>query len=59
MSRKLVDTLHAVRPPLTWCYPIALQFTQPMGYWVRVHAGCKLPEVLHGIRSNRAQRGAA
>lgn len=52
----VVDTLYAQLPPRSWRYPLALQFIQPGGYWTRVHPGCFLPEVLHGIRSNRAQR---
>ena len=55
----VVDTLHAQRPARSWRCPLALQFTQPGGFWARVHPACALPEVLHGIRSNRAQRAAA
>lgn len=54
-----VSILLAQRPPRSWRSPLALQFTQPGGFWMRVHPACTLPEVLYGIRSNRAQRGQA
>lgn len=55
----VVDTLHAQRPARSWRHPLALQFTQPGGFWMRVHPACALGEVLHGIRLNRAQRAQA
>lgn len=58
-AQQVVDTLNAQRPPRSWRSPLALQFTQPGGFWMRVHPACTLPEVLYGIRSNRAQRGQA
>lgn len=58
-SVSVVNALHFHRPPLSRRYAIPLQFTQPYGFWMRVHAGCYLREVLGGLTSHRAARSAA
>lgn len=59
VSPLVVNTLRAQFPQrASWC-PLALQLTAPDGFWVRVHPGCALPEVLFRIHARRAERVAA
>lgn len=58
LDTPVVNTLLANLPAGAWRHPIALQFTEPAGYWMRVHPGCRFPEVMGGLHYNIAARAA-
>ena len=57
-ARPVLNILRAQLPPRASWYSLALQFTEPSGFWTRAHAGCGLHQTLFGL-SHRTARSAA
>ena len=54
MTHNITRKLKAQLPPHAQLFGLALQFTQPLGFWMRVHPACSAQTILPGTLA-RAQ----